>query len=182
MLFNLSTVRRFNRVDRIPCVTWLYVSHLKPLCKSSIDKSIHTVAALDNKYRHSTLTRNGHGSAVVSALGFERSGPGFDFRRPWSDFSSTQQNRRIISSTPAATSTAGNYNYHGQHIPPPQYNRNIRWMSGLQLTVLLPTPLFHRTPWKNKRSRHKMLLFYLVAASFRSTFRIWNSKNLRLRI
>ena len=32
------------------------------------------------------------------------------------DFSFTHQNRRIISSAPAATSTAGNYNYHGQHI------------------------------------------------------------------
>ena len=49
---------------------------------------------------------------------FERSGPGFDSRRPWSYFSFTHQNRRIISSTPAATSTAGNYYYHGQHIPP----------------------------------------------------------------
>ena len=40
------------------------------------------VAALDNKYRYTTLTKNGHGSEVVSALGFKRSGPGFDSRRP----------------------------------------------------------------------------------------------------
>ena len=73
-----------------------------------------SVAALDNKYRHSTLIRNAHGSVIVSALGFQRSGPEFDSRRSWSDFSSTHQNRRIISSTPTVTSTAGNYNHHGQ--------------------------------------------------------------------
>ena len=73
-----------------------------------------SVAALDNKYRHSTLIRNAHGSVIVSALGFERSGPEFDSRRSWSDFSSTHQNRRIISSIPAVTSTAANYNHHGQ--------------------------------------------------------------------
>ena len=37
---------------------------------------INVVAALDNKYRHSTLTSNGHGSNVVSALGSKRSGLG----------------------------------------------------------------------------------------------------------
>ena len=50
------------------------------------------VAALDNKYRYTTLS-NGHGSEVVSALGFERSGPGFDSRRPWSYYSTTHQNK-----------------------------------------------------------------------------------------
>ena len=74
------------------------------------------MAALDNKYRHSTLTSNGHGSAVVSALRFERSGPGFDSRNLI--FLPRIKNRRIISSTSAATSTADNDNYHGQHIPP----------------------------------------------------------------
>ena len=53
-----------------------------------------------------------HGSEVVNALRFERSGPGFDFRRLWSYFSATHQNKRIISSAPATTSTAGNYYYY----------------------------------------------------------------------
>ena len=39
------------------------------------------VAALDNKYRHSTQTIKGHNGEVVSVLGYERSGPGFDSRR-----------------------------------------------------------------------------------------------------
>ena len=39
------------------------------------------VAALDNKYRHSTQTIKGHDGEVVSVLGYERSGPGFDSRR-----------------------------------------------------------------------------------------------------
>ena len=38
----------------------------------SLSLLICTVAALDNKYRHLILTRNGHGSEVVGALGFER--------------------------------------------------------------------------------------------------------------
>ena len=45
-------------------------------------------------------------SAVVSALGYERLGPGFKTRRPESDFSSAiQKNEKKISSTPAAIST-----------------------------------------------------------------------------
>ena len=43
------------------------------------------------------------------------------FSAPVVLFSSTHRDKRIISSTPAATSTAGNYNYHGQHIIPPHY-------------------------------------------------------------
>ena len=31
-------------------------------------ENVIIVAALDNKYRHSTLTSNGHGSAVVSVV------------------------------------------------------------------------------------------------------------------
>ena len=42
-----------------------YVEIEISLC--TFDDDIEGVAALDNKYRHSTLTRKGHGSAVVSA-------------------------------------------------------------------------------------------------------------------
>ena len=52
---------------------------------------------------------------MVSALGYERSEPGFESRRPESDFTSThQKNGGKISSTPAAISTAPSDNYSGR--------------------------------------------------------------------
>ena len=114
-------------VSRVNNTKWLDTHQRLPEYSESSQEHIHLdiivmqysqgyrycltcVAALDNKYRYTTLS-NGHGSEVVSALGFERSGPGFDSWRPWSYFSATTQNKRIISSAPAAISTAGNYYY-----------------------------------------------------------------------
>ena len=52
---------------------------------------------------------------MVSALGYERSEPGFESRQPESDFSSTHQNSGgKISNTPAAPSTAPGNNYSGE--------------------------------------------------------------------
>ena len=82
---------------------------------------------------------------MVSALRFERSGPGFfDSRRPWSYFSATHQNKRIISSAPAATFTAGNYYYRRRQ----QHNATH---TPLQIYYIYVEHDFYSTNLENER-------------------------------
>lgn len=45
-----------------------------------------------DEFRHCKFSKNNFDSAVISALGYGRSKPGFESRQPQSDFSSTQLN------------------------------------------------------------------------------------------
>ena len=82
-----------SRIGTFACTTlqleFSVYSGKKP-CKNKYAKILELINKVKKK------------KAVVNVLGCERSEPGFESRRPESDFTPTHQKRRKISSTPGS--------------------------------------------------------------------------------
>ena len=109
-----------------------YFIIIEILCSFGNSLDITETVLVSDLRRHST-THNStltldDDSAVISALGYdERSGPGFQIPATGvSDFSSTHQKRKKISSTQRHLQ-ASSYNYHGEHLHLRSTGSEYRW-------------------------------------------------------
>ena len=79
-----------SRIGTFACTTLQLEFSVYSGKKNHVKKKYVKNLELINKFKKKKVSDNG--STVVSALGYERSEPRFESRRPESDFSSTQLN------------------------------------------------------------------------------------------